>query len=262
MTFSEIRNNDVLIESLKNIARTGNVHHGYIFEGPWNARKDALAKSFAKAILCEVSPGTGCGSCPLCMKIENENYIDLTVVCAVASKGSKVKSVKNEHVEQLQERLARKPFEGNRNIALIKDADTMTAKAFNRFLKTLEEPPTGTVIMMLSENIENLPQTITSRCVHYRVAPWEDMEFSKVNKTAEKLVDLLASGAPYYKIKKLIDGISKEKEEAYLLLDAMEDVYRNHMVKPDGQMRRETVYRGINAIEEAREQIKRTLTLG
>ena len=55
----------------------------------------------------------------------------------------------------LQERLSKKPYYGDRNIAIIKDADTMTAKAQNRLLKTLEEPHPGTVIILLSKNILN-----------------------------------------------------------------------------------------------------------
>ena len=66
-------------------------------------------------------------------------------------------SIKDENMSALQERLKNKPL-GERNIAIVEDADTMTLRAQNRILKTLEEPPSGTVIILLSENTE-------SRCV-------------------------------------------------------------------------------------------------
>ena len=77
-------------------------------------------------------------------------------------------SVKDEQISKLQAELQKKPL-GERNLAVIKDADTMTKRAQNRILKTLEEPYEGTVIFLLSENRENIIDTVKSRCVIYRL---------------------------------------------------------------------------------------------
>ena len=77
---------------------------------------------------------------------------------------------------------------GDRNIAVIKDADTLTVRAQNRLLKTLEEPFEGTVIMLLSENRENLLDTIKSRCIMYRL---EDTEKAPEEMPGGKAAELL-----------------------------------------------------------------------
>ena len=152
----------------KNIIN-GTLHHAFIIEGPYSADKKNYAVELAQAILCRQMPGVGCGECVICRKLKDGNHLDFVFIEPYAKKGSKTRSVKDEQIEQLQERLMRKPFEGDRVIAVIDGADTVTARAFNRFLKTLEEPPEGTVIFLLSENAAKLPQTIRSRCVHVRL---------------------------------------------------------------------------------------------
>ena len=77
MSFKQITGNDELVERLRNIAGSGHIHNGYIFEGPWTANKKLVAESFAKAILCPVQPGEGCDSCRICKMIDDGNHIDV-----------------------------------------------------------------------------------------------------------------------------------------------------------------------------------------
>ncbi|MGN1144596.1 MAG: hypothetical protein ACI4SU_08505, partial [Anaerovoracaceae bacterium] len=163
MSLNNWKADEKLVTRITGSILAGNVFHAYIIEGDTCVDKLAFAKDMVKAILCTERPGVGCGSCISCRKIDHGNYEDLYFI---ESDGL---SVKDEPVFALQEKLKRKPTAGDRNLAIIKDADTMTTRAQNRLLKTLEEPPEGTVIFLLSENKDNLLETIRSRCVTYRL---------------------------------------------------------------------------------------------
>ena len=63
MAYHQIRGNENLVAKLETITKSENVHHAYIFEGPLNSDKTGIAVSFAQALLCKKSPGTGCGVC-------------------------------------------------------------------------------------------------------------------------------------------------------------------------------------------------------
>ena len=176
-----------LAERIRGSVTAGNVFHAYIIEGDTCVDKVAFAKDMLKAIMCRENPGMGCEECIDCRKIAHDNYEDLYFI---ESDGL---SVKDEAVFQLQEKLKLRPSGGNRNLAIIKDADTMTVRAQNRLLKTLEEPTPGTVIILLSENRDNLLETIRSRCVAYRLNSLEtDLNQLQILKKELKLLSLMA----------------------------------------------------------------------
>ena len=248
--------NRALIDRLIEIASSGNVHHAYIFEGPRTANKKGIALRFAQALLCEKAPGKGCGTCPVCRKIVSENHIDLTIIGANIAETSNNSSVKDKDIDRLISRLNSKPYEASRNIAVIEDDDTITVKGGNRLLKTLEEPPVGSVIMLLAENVTNLPVTIRSRCVQLRVARDKD-ETNMFSELSAKLVTQFASGAKYYEIKKEIESIGKVREDAYLFLDSLEDEYRERLLVVGGSIKKERIFAAVSEIENTRDKIKR-----
>ena len=260
MAYHQIRGNENLVAKLETITKSENVHHAYIFEGPLNSDKTGIAVSFAQALLCKKSPGTGCGVCPTCRMIESGNHIDIIRVKAGASKNSSVQSVRDNDIENLISRLNTKPYEADRNIAVIEDADTMSRKAANRLLKTLEEPPLGTVIMILSENITDLPVTIRSRCVQFRVAR-DKNETNMYSELSAQLVTQLSSGAKYHEIKKKIESIGRIREDAYMFLDSLEDEYRDRMLIVGGSIKKEQIFAAVSEIENTRVKIKRHMTV-
>lgn len=253
MTFKEIQGNAPLTKRLTDVIRNQNISHAYIFEGEACLDKKRFVESFVQAILCAEEPGIGCGHCSICNKISHGNHEDLTYVEADG------RSIKDEAIEQVQERLMVKPY-GQRNIAVISDADTMTLRAQNRLLKTLEEPPQGTIIILLSENIENLTQTILSRCVKYRINYFGSASYEYMIQRAEKIVDMLLEGEPFYRLKKEVEDIIKEQRETEALLDAMERIYRDLLINNNSKSRlykKEQIYQNVAVIEETRRQLQR-----
>ena len=262
MTFADIHHNQKLVEQLRQVALGGQIHHGYILEGPLSVDKTQIAKSFAQALLCNNLPGEGCGICDICIKIETENHIDLTLIRASKAESSKVYSIKDGDIENLIRRLQKKPFEGLRNIGIVESVETITSRAANRLLKTLEEPPIGTVIMLLCENINALPRTIVSRCVLGRVQAHEGGFTEETEEQAKELVYLLIEKAPFYQTKKIIEKLSQEKEQMILYLECLESVYGDLMRGKGAKcelFRKDYVFNAIDAIETAKNDIKNNI---
>ncbi|MFV0516496.1 MAG: hypothetical protein ACK5MV_03800 [Aminipila sp.] len=259
MILSELEGNDKLIHRLQYLATSKQLSHAYIFEGDSCSDKVLIANSFIKAILCEEKSGEGCDLCVICNKINHGNHEDIIYLEADG------KSIKDEAVENLQERLKKKPFFGERNIAIIKDADTMTIRAQNRLLKTLEEPYSGTIIILLSENIENLVQTILSRCVVFRVNPFNTEEYGQIKDQAQNIIRMVLNKEPFYLVKPKLMEVITEKESTMKLLDAMELIYRDLAIidtKESRNYKKENLYKAVNFIEEARRDVQRGINIG
>lgn len=240
--YSEYKN---IVDRLGEAIRNGRVSHAYIIEGDRMSGKEGFAKEFAKAILCTDKPGVGCDNCKHCRMIDANTYRDIYYVA------SDERSVKDKDIEEIQERLANLPMEdGDRNIAFIYDCDSMTTRAQNRLLKSLEEPHPGTVIMLLSENSDNLLPTVKSRCQTIRLystgnreAEPEEQQYIDLAKT---MVGMVKNKAYFFEIKDALESV-KDKKSALLFLDAFEREIRNYMV--EGTSESITPKRAVNIIE-------------
>ena len=191
--------------------------------------------------------------CLSCRRIDHGNCEDLYIVRA---EGAATKSVKDDAILKLQENLKKKPA-GLRNMAIICNADTMTKRAQNRLLKTLEEPTPGTVIMLLSENRENLLDTIKSRCIFYRLSGGEETGGENL-RDANRLVDALIEGENFFEMKQLLSKSMKSREDAFRILDGLERIYRNLLLEKDPRgrlLKKEQIFRAVELIEEARRDL-------
>lgn len=241
-----------LVDKIRLSVAEGRVLHAYIIEGDTCVDKVAFAKDMLKGILCQEEPGFGCDTCIVCRKIDHDNYEDLYFI---ESDGL---SVKDDQVFKLQEKLKLKPTGGMRNLAIIKDADTMTPRAQNRLLKTLEEPSPGTVILLLSENKDNLLETIRSRCVAYRLNSLDYGPNQRQMEGASAIVSAILEGERFYKMKELLGRYVKTRDDAFHLLDGMERLYRDFLIGKDERgrlMKKENIFRHIELIEEARRDL-------
>lgn len=201
----------------------------YIFESDASTDKRGFAIAFAKAVLCENKRGYGCDACSACRRIEAGSYEDLYITEPEKKNGGRVASVRDEKAEEVQVRLKSKPRAGERNIAVIDGADTITQRAQNRLLKTLEEPAPGTVIILLSENSENLLPTIRSRAVICKLnnarqnAEIKDSEPNNPeNKLARGMLSAVESGITFAEMKRRVSSEIKDRESAQAFLNYME----------------------------------------
>ena len=249
MSLSKYHLNKKLIDRICSSIVSGRVFHAYIIEGDLLSDKEGFAKEFCKAIMCEEKPGVGCDFCINCRKIDHDNFEDLYFI---QSDGM---SVKDEQISKLQADLKKKPI-GSRHMAIINDADTMTVRAQNRLLKTLEEPFPGTVIILLSENRENLLETIRSRCVLYRL---EDVkENAKGQELSEMIFEAISDGKKFFELKQLVSSKIKSREDAFALLDGLERIYEKLLTWEDPRRKiysKDEIFKAIELIEVARRDL-------
>lgn len=132
--------------------------HAYLFYGPSGVGKKLTALQFTKALYCLSTTTDACDACVPCRKIAAGNHPDVTLVTPDDT------SLKIEQIRALQHRLGYKPYENQRTTIILDGCEYLTPPAANALLKTLEEPPPGTLLILLTGNKTALPLTIISRC--------------------------------------------------------------------------------------------------
>ncbi len=145
--------------------------HAHIIAGPDGIGKSIMARIFAMKILG---------------KTEDINYVDI-----IHYKSEK-SSLGIDEVRKIIEEVSKKPYEGDRKVIIIHGGDKLTVQAQNAMLKTIEEPPKGVYIILLTESLELLLDTIKSRCQIYKLTPLdkEDMYryLNRIGETDEKRI--------------------------------------------------------------------------
>ena len=172
MHYSQVAGQEEIKESLIKSINNNQVSHCYIFEGPKGMGKYDLALIFAQSLLCLNFQKEPCNQCNSCIKANSFNHPDLHIV------NEEEKSIKREDIDMLINSIYKKPYESKRKVFIIKDAHLMTVQAANTFLKTLEEPPDNTVMILLTINSNLLLPTIVSRC--------QEIKFKNISKETIK----------------------------------------------------------------------------
>ena len=169
---------DAAVAELRQAILRDRVGHAYLVGGPAAVGKAALATSFAQALCCTAPTGTPqrpdesvpCGTCLSCRKIARGVHPDvqrfgLTSQAARSDKaGGKNTSLTIETVRELGATTALRPLEARRRVVIVDDAETMQGVAQEALLKSLEEPPSFVVILLLADDPEALLPTVRSRC--------------------------------------------------------------------------------------------------
>ena len=166
MSFKSILGQSQPKKILTNALQNGSVSHSYLFYGPDSVGKKKLAIALAKALNCKgVDPLDACNECESCLKIERRIHPDFFYLEPIKSTpASREAVIKVEVIRELQKKLAFMPYEGKKKVVVIDSVDLMNLQAMNSFLKTLEEPPSSTLLLLISANPNKLLPTLLSRC--------------------------------------------------------------------------------------------------
>lgn len=175
MSFNRILGQDQAKQIVQRALKKSTVAHAYLFFGPDSVGKKLTAIEIAKALNCTVSgPEDGCDQCPSCQKIAAQTHPDIFFVePSKSSTTSREPAIRIEDIRELQRKLHFLPYEGKKKVVIIDSADLMNPQAANSFLKTLEEPPSSTVIILIVSNEYKVLPTISSRCqgVQFHLLP-------------------------------------------------------------------------------------------
>lgn len=159
MPFRDIVGHRHLTSLLSRAVSRGTVPPTLLLAGPAGVGKWRVARALAEALNCQAPvEGDACGTCRACDRIARDMHVD--VLALVADDTGKIKV---EDVRLVLEKCGYRPFEGQRRVVLIRDADALLESAQNALLKSLEEPPPATVFVMTSASPDALLRTVRSR---------------------------------------------------------------------------------------------------
>jgi DNA polymerase-3 subunit delta' len=172
--FENILDQQKIKKIISNQIKNGKIAHAYIFMGQDGVGKRLTAVEFAKILNCGANDfiktdDGACGKCISCKKIEKNIHPDLHFIDFARQAEleeeclEKQKVLKIETIRYMQKEVATKIHEGKWKIFIIEPAEKMSAAVANSLLKTLEEPPENTIIILIAKHKETIPQTILSR---------------------------------------------------------------------------------------------------
>jgi DNA polymerase-3 subunit delta' len=167
--WERVRGHDVLIDGFRRAVRRGRLAHAYLFTGPPGIGKRLFAVELAKALLCEkAGPDfTACDHCPSCVQIDAGTHPDFYP----AARPPEALEFPIDLMRTLCASFALKSARGRGKVVIIDDADDLNEESANCFLKTLEEPPPRSVLILIGSSSERQLPTIVSRCQVVRFAP-------------------------------------------------------------------------------------------
>ena len=197
MGFQAVYGHKKQIEILVKVLTGDKIPHAYLFTGIGGIGKKLVALKLAQALQCRLSDDGPCDHCVPCRKIIEGNHPDVMLL------QPEEKYIKIEQVRELKKKLGFKPFEGNKSVCIIDGADKMNVAAANSLLKTLEEPPAETHLILLAENVRSVVPTIISRCQKLKFNPLSSSDIEKIlidekNFSREEVhaATLIAEGSP------------------------------------------------------------------
>ena len=163
-----------VIEFLKGSINNNRTAHAYLFVGLKHLGKYTVAKSFVSSLLCQQESGPNyCQNCYNCQQFEKNIHPDVYMVeQKMDEKTGKLKrGIVIGQVRELKNKLQQATLLDGYKVALIPEAQLINKNAANAVLKVLEEPTPNTIIILIAEDIKQLPDTIVSRCQVLKFLP-------------------------------------------------------------------------------------------
>ena len=195
MPFSTLIGNDRIKTLLRRALTDGRIGQSLLMAGPRGVGKHSFAIALAQALNCErVEFGEPCGDCVPCRKIARGEHADVRTILResqdpLVKKESKSQFIKIEQTRSLSEQAQFRPYEGRRRVFIIDDAEWLMNQAANSLLKTLEEPPDTSLLILITSKPFSLLDTIRSRCLLLSFAPLGALEIETHLRTMNTMAE-------------------------------------------------------------------------
>lgn len=192
--------------------------HTYLFYGPKGLGKKLTLEFFIKSILCENVKQKPCGHCEFCKLLERKSYLDLYTI------GDQQTELSIDDIRDFIKRISLAKVHGQVKIAVIYQAENLNIYSSNALLKTLEEPPASTIIILVADRINHLPATVLSRCqlVKFQALSYQDMfEWLKsFSLSAEERLTVinLSFGRPGLALQLMSDNLETFKKNCNFII--------------------------------------------
>ncbi len=168
MPFDAIIGQSRQLTILKRMLTAGTIAHALLFTGIAGVGKRTTARALAQALNCDRGDADFCGVCPSCKKTEAGTHPDFITIAPDKN------TIKIDRIRSLQSSVVYAPVVGPWRTIIIDQAERMNKEAANCLLKTLEEPPQATVLILTASSSARLLPTVLSRCQKISFAPLSD----------------------------------------------------------------------------------------
>ena len=170
LSFHDIIGHEQIKEHFQKAIANNKVSHAYILTGEAGMGRKSLANAFALTLLCEKGKSEPCMECHACKQVLSGNHPDLIYVDHEKPGSIGVDDIR----KQINDTIMVRPYSSYYKIYIVDEAEKMTQQAQNALLKTIEEPPSYAVIILLTTNQDAFLPTILSRCVQLKLKPLKD----------------------------------------------------------------------------------------
>lgn len=170
LSFQDIVGHEQIKEHFQRAIESHKVSHAYILTGEAGMGRKSLANAFALTLLCEKGKSEPCMECHACKQVLSGNHPDLIYVTHEKPNSIGVDDIR----EQINDTIMVRPYSSYYKIYIVDEAEKMTQQAQNALLKTIEEPPSYAIIILLTTNQDSFLPTILSRCVQLKLKPLRD----------------------------------------------------------------------------------------
>ncbi|MCF7821501.1 MAG: DNA polymerase III subunit delta' [Mariprofundaceae bacterium] len=200
MSFNPALGHELLHERFASGLSNRKLHHAWLLYGVKGIGKATEAMSMAALYLCEDRgpDGRACGSCHACCMLRAGSHPDFIAVERLEKK----RDITVDQIREVLSFLSLSGMESERRVVLLDDAETMNIQAANALLKGLEEPASGSLLLMVCHDLTRLPATIRSRCMLGHCAPLGEVHMNSVlaemdfTDAAKTLAVEIAGGRP------------------------------------------------------------------
>lgn len=178
MSFGKVEGQERAVSFLSHAITGSRIANAYIFYGPSGVGKRKTALAFAKALNCTCfdKQTGGCDHCPACKKIDSLNHPDVHLVEPEEERNS----VGIDQIRTVIRDAGLKPYEAMKKVYIIDEANSLTDEAAGALLKTLEEPSSDSVLILIAEDTGRLLPTIRSRCQILKFFPLDSVLIKKL----------------------------------------------------------------------------------
>ena len=190
MPWRNINSQPLVCSLLKRSLEHHRIHHGYLFVGE-ESETEIVARAFARSLNCEKNNSDFCGECSACKWIDGNRHPDIYVV----RPESQSRRILIGQIRELERAIFLRASYARTKLAIIYAADRLQSEAQDAFLKTLEEPPSQTVFLLLTEEPQQLKETISSRCLHVPFRPALKMKETEHEQQIKKWLEKFAQSA-------------------------------------------------------------------